>query len=494
MTLAEFCPMIYFGGFGITVVDTCFIQTGSVSYWFALIPIFVNIPFNFLCFVVLRCSRGYNRNKPLQKMVRACFSMCVCWGFPIFTASMKTLTGNTYQHMNNVAFVVGCSAGTVIAVSRLGSVAVFKRLYTKTIRPRQNTYFQTQSSTGIESLLMQDCCVNQFFAKIADETIKDIVVCLSMILLNPDKSEEEEYSYGYGKRKYNFKDSDFQVLNQFVSLSRMNLKCNGIWEYGKEYFDRIKEVCGIKDKDLLNSFCAMTVFSSFKSQNTGGRSGAFLMMTPDERFVIKVINRNERYLMLDILPSYAQRICNFTESKIVRIFGLFKIRSTKHCFIIMENLVPCRKNALIFDLKGSIEDRFVETNEDPYGQVLKDENFLKMQIKLKVLGDKKNEVIKAINDDLKFFSKNNIIDYSLVLAIYKPEIKVESRYRVDGTDETLYSLGIIDFLQCYSFEKKIELFYKRIQGKRNVSVCSASTYSSRFSSFIELEFFESERV
>ena len=119
--------MLYYGDFGVTVVDTCFIEAGSFSYWFVLIPIFLNIPFNFICFLVLRLSRGYETNKPLQKMVRACFSMCVFWGFPIFTASMKTLTGTSSVYMEMVAFVFGCSAGSVIALSRLGSVIVFKR-------------------------------------------------------------------------------------------------------------------------------------------------------------------------------------------------------------------------------------------------------------------------------------------------------------------------------------------------------------------------------
>ena len=75
--------------------------------------------------------------------------------------------------------------------------------------------------------------------------------------------------------------------------------------------------------------------------------------------------------------------------------------------------------------------------------------------------------------------------------MYNPFIQAETRYSVNGTDESLYSFGIIDFLQYFSLEKKLELIYKRIKGKKNISVCSPSVYSSRFSSFIEVECFES---
>lgn len=484
ITIAEFSPMLYFGGFGLTDVDTCFVQDGTISYWFALIPVFVNVPCNLVGFIILKCSEGYNRNKALQKMVRACFSMCITWGYPIFTAGMRTTVHEKYIIMDYFAFIIGSSSGTVLAICRLGSFEIMKRLYKSTCRKkRKPNEYSNKESVAINDVLIEESSLNVMFNELTEDSIKEILIVFSLCLITSSKSKEK-FSYSYRKLKYNFEVEDYHELKNYVDISNFQLKKNGIWEYGKNYFDSIRGASGIESEDLFFSFFVMMNLSVVENNNSGGRSGAFIMVTSDQKFILKIINRKERYLLLDILPAYSKRICESKDSKIVRILGMYKVTASKHTFIIMENVVMKKENIMVFDLKGSIDDRYVDISPGNRKSVLKDGNFLEMKKMIVLEKEQKEEIIQALSDDLKFFTKHNIIDYSLLIAFYEDSSANDSRYAIKGADGSSYSLGIIDFLQQYSFEKKMELIYKRMKGKVNTSVCSSRKYSVRFLSFI----------
>lgn len=72
----------------------------------------------------------------------------------------------------------------------------------------------------------------------------------------------------------------------------------------------------------------------------------------------------------------------------------------------------------------------------------------------------------AIQNDSLFLYKQNIVDYSL-LAIIDKENK---RIRV----------GILDYMQHYTFEKQIETAIKRILTKEDPTIISPEQYKMRF--------------
>ena len=307
---------------------------------------------------------------------------------------------------------------------------------------------------------------------------------LCLVSTSTSKSEEN-YSYSYRKLKHKFSEDSCKNLSNYINLSNFQLKKDhGIWEYGKNYFDSIKNSCNVTTESLLSSFSLISNFSFIQNSNSAGRSGAFIMVTFDKKFVLKIVNRQERYLLLDILPAYSKRICECPDSRIVRILGMYKITSSKHTFIIMENIVADKNKANIYDLKGSIDDRYVDTNSDSKASILKDGNFLELNESINLNKEQRERVLDALNDDLKFFTKHNIIDYSLLIAIYEEPLSLDSRYYLEGAEGYSYCLGIIDFLQEYSLNKKLELLLKRLKGKVNTSVCSSRKYSARFLTFI----------
>jgi Phosphatidylinositol-4-phosphate 5-Kinase len=213
----------------------------------------------------------------------------------------------------------------------------------------------------------------------------------------------------------------------------------------------------------------------------GGRSNAFLFITSDEKFVIKVLTKKDKKVFLKILSGYFERI--LSGSKIVKIFGLFTLKPDNIDFIIMENLIPNRENSIIFDLKGSLLNRKIQIPRFPViNTVLKDQNFIDSKIKIKL--ENKN-ILHELIQDFEFLSKSNIIDYSLMLGILSEHIENEKEITED-----LISLGIIDIFQTYNLQKVSEKQIKSIVYKSyNVSSTDPKKYCERIIKFIQNNIF-----
>jgi hypothetical protein len=151
----------------------------------------------------------------------------------------------------------------------------------------------------------------------------------------------------------------------------------------------------------------------------------------------------------------------------------------------MENVLRKKNKAVIFDLKGSLDNRYVKNDGDLYGKVFKDQNFFEMGKIIEIESGTRSEIVNALIDDSVFFKKLNIIDYSILVGFYDEKELLGTRYYTDGIGERSYCIGVIDFLQEYTIGKKIELLFKRLKGKVNTSVCSPSKYSERFVEFLK---------
>ena len=87
----------------------------------------------------------------------------------------------------------------------------------------------------------------------------------------------------------------------------------------------------------------------------------------------------------------------------------------------MENIVPKKKSAVLFDLKGSSIDRLIENidyNNLPLGTVLKDENFRICGLKIEIPEEVAEEIIDVLKGDFEMLKSQNIMDYSILLACY----------------------------------------------------------------------------
>ena len=267
-------------------------------------------------------------------------------------------------------------------------------------------------------------------------------------------------------------------------------------EYYPKVFDKIFFILKYNRKDLYESLSSIENFKkiSMLSSQSGGQSGAIVFSTYDDKFIIKTISRVEKNQFLkQMLKKYKQRIINDPNSKLARILGVFKIYPFKYYFMIMECVICQQDESIIFDLKGSEHNRFVDGIIDPQnpptGKVLKDVNFKEYgkRISLEIL--EKNELIKSLKSDILFLKQSGIMDYSLLLVFYLGKNFPINRYTYVTTEGFFISIGIIDIFQRYNLCKASEKTIKSFFSRKDISSTDPGTYAERFLKFINTKVF-----
>lgn len=256
-------------------------------------------------------------------------------------------------------------------------------------------------------------------------------------------------------------------------------------EFKPNTFGKIRNALGYTSEALKTSFLdqLQVSYNQVKViQNSSNNS--MVMLTSDKKFVIKTISRKERSVFFRfLLEPYAKRILSCPESRLIRILGVFKLVTSKISFILMENTSGINENGLIFDLKGSSIDRFVNTQNGTKGIILKDENFRKMRVKVQVSLQEKWRIVDTIKEDLKILRDIGIMDYSILLMTSQ---KFEERNRYCIGKEN--SLAIIDLFQVYNSRKAVERWFKvwiRRVDKEKISVISPDEYYERLVKFLD---------
>ena len=151
---------------------------------------------------------------------------------------------------------------------------------------------------------------------------------------------------------------------------------------------------------------------------------------------------------------------------------------------------------------------------------LKDKNFLKakkVNPKLTNFNLDDRELLRTvIKKDLEFLKKNNLMDYSLLLAVESQDKVLESLNELgesrrsitlaDGevvddhvgeliakahcytTDKKIFHIAIIDYLQGWTMSKRFERFSKMTfmgQDGATMSPINPNSYACRFMNFME---------
>nr|CFW94242.1 Eka-PIP kinase protein [Euperipatoides kanangrensis] len=217
----------------------------------------------------------------------------------------------------------------------------------------------------------------------------------------------------------------------------------------------------------------------------GGKSGSAFCKTLDERFILKQMSRLEVQSFVEFASHYIDYMTKaYKEQRptvLAKILGVYRIgyrnshtnTAAKQDLLVMENLFYGHKISQIFDLKGSIRNRLVNTSgKQDADLVLLDENLLKLSIDnpLYIRPHSKTILTLAINNDTQFLSNHLIMDYSLLVGL--DELKKE------------LVVGIIDYIRTFTWDKKVEMVVKSTgflggQGK-TPTILSPVSYRTRF--------------
>lgn len=343
----------------------------------------------------------------------------------------------------------------------------------------------------------------------------------------------------FGVQPYN-QETDTLIINEDISIE----------ELAPKIFSIIRNKENITPENIIESLSPEANRDMvFKAGEGQGKSGSFFFFSHDRRFIIKTMNNEEYKTFQGIFKEYYRYLIRNDDSLIARIFGIFTVNKEKlqpvH-LILMDNTVALqgKKLKFMFDLKGSFANREskMEKIHNP-SHTLKDINLLNIKMNeniLKFKPDDAQKIIETINRDVPILEKGNIMDYSLLLAIeenpdYKKHavtVRKMSKYSKTsgasdlsyGDDVTpspasrplnfsendddmtphnqfkksrhkflssnlqyIYHISIIDYLQYYNLDKKMENLAKTIlKGKKaEISAVPPDKYSKRYREFME---------
>lgn len=212
--------------------------------------------------------------------------------------------------------------------------------------------------------------------------------------------------------------------------------------------------------------------------------------------------------MLKMLDPYIQHIQSTNnQSLLARIYGIFKIETNYfapvHIMIMQNTCFEVKRRTqckLTFDIKGSTVDRNVKClyrtskhrqltcyQKCRVQRVLKDINYCELNKESKrniIRLSSKN--IKFLNDilraDSKFLQSQGIMDYSLLLVTEKLPVshsassglnspKFGRNSYLSNDKKEAYHFGIIDYLQDWNINKKVEAWYKHhLKGKNKAKI------------------------
>lgn len=244
-----------------------------------------------------------------------------------------------------------------------------------------------------------------------------------------------------------------------------------------EQFDALRKKCGVADRIVESlSRCA-------KWDSKGGKTKSIFLKTLDNRFILKSLAPIETQAFLKFAPGYFQIMSEalFHElpSAIAKMFGFYQViiknpatgTEFNWFLLLMENLFYDRVPQRIFDLKGSMRNRKVESTGER-NEVLLDENMVDFiyETPLFTREHSKKLLSQSVWNDTLFLGRQNVMDYSLMIAID------ESRSEL--------VVGVIDCIRTYTWDKKLESWIKDRGfaggGKNRPTVTSPKEYKSRF--------------
>lgn len=244
-----------------------------------------------------------------------------------------------------------------------------------------------------------------------------------------------------------------------------------------EQFDALRRKCGVADRIVESlSRCA-------KWDSKGGKTKSLFLKTLDDRFVLKSLSQIETQAFLKFAPAYFQIMSEalFHElpSAIAKMFGFYQVIIKNPVtgvefnwfLLLMENLFYDRVPTRIFDLKGSMRNRKVQSTGER-DEVLLDENMVDFiyETPLFTREHSKKLLSQSVWNDTLFLGRQNVMDYSLMIAIDEPRKELV--------------VGIIDCIRTYTWDKKLESWIKDRGfaggGKNRPTVTSPKEYKSRF--------------
>ncbi|KAH6900477.1 hypothetical protein B0T10DRAFT_555015 [Thelonectria olida] len=244
-----------------------------------------------------------------------------------------------------------------------------------------------------------------------------------------------------------------------------------------EQFDALRRKCGVGER-IIESLSRC-----LKWDSKGGKTKSVFLKTLDDRLVLKSLSPIETSAFLRFAPGYfnimAEALFHDLPSVIAKMLGFFQVfiknpvtgTDIKLDLLVTENLFYDRSASRIFDLKGSMRNRKIQSTGEQ-NEVLLDENMVEYIYESPLFArEHSKKLLRAsVWNDTLFLARQNVMDYSLMIA-------------VDEARKELV-VGIIDCIRTYTWDKKLESWIKDRGfaggGRNRPTVTTPKEYKSRF--------------
>ncbi|KAL7793224.1 hypothetical protein V8C37DRAFT_107262 [Trichoderma ceciliae] len=244
-----------------------------------------------------------------------------------------------------------------------------------------------------------------------------------------------------------------------------------------EQFDALRRKCGVAER-IVESLSRCLQWDS-----KGGKTKSVFLKTLDDRLILKSLSTVETSAFLRFAPAYfsimAEALFHDLPSVIAKMMGFFQVliknpvtgTDIKLDLLVTENLFYDRSPTRIFDLKGSMRNRKIQSTGEQ-NEVLLDENMVEYIYESPLFArEHSKKLLRAsVWNDTLFLARQDVMDYSLMIA-------------VDERRKELV-VGIIDCIRTYTWDKKLESWIKDRGfaggGRNRPTVTSPKEYKSRF--------------
>lgn len=259
-----------------------------------------------------------------------------------------------------------------------------------------------------------------------------------------------------------------------------------------------------------------------------GASGSFFYWVKkldgtDTGFIVKQITKTEKNTLMSILPSYMAHVQGRMGSSLLHYLSCHSMHlpwqlSGKVYFVVLRNFFPVQPE-LSFDLKGATANRRAlkawelhqtDTMAGLYS-TLRDWEWMDIGMTTDLDQGDAQRIWSMIDADCDFLCKQHLLDYSLLLGIYRPPRSLTPQQKQERLQhlerqcrgcaamsrdrQKLYFFGIIDVLEKFTLRWRVQravlrLLYAiamRSGSADGISAMPPALYADRFRTFMAYE-------
>ena len=313
----------------------------------------------------------------------------------------------------------------------------------------------------------------------------------------------------------------------------MDYRPTHVQNYAVAHFRAIRETFGITAESFAAAFKRSLPESAdserrLRESVSEGATGSFFYWVKhpdgsDTGYIVKQITKAEKNTLMSILPAYKAHVQARGGNSLLQYLSCHSMNlrwqwSGKVYFVVMRNFFPVRPQ-LSFDLKGATANRrALKTWELHQSQTvaglystLRDWEWMDIGMTTDLEDRDRARLWAMITADCDFLQRQNLLDYSLLIGIYRPPSSLlpnEKQSRLNqlaqqcrGTGavsrdrQKVYFLGIIDVLEKFTIRWRVQRVILRLlyglamrwTSGDGISAMPPPLYADRFRTFMGME-------